>query len=294
MTSTLAEETSNPRVIVLSGLSGAGKTVALRAFEDLGFYCVDNLPTTLLPALVAALTAGDRARSAHIAVGVDVRSRGDLERLPEALSALTGAGVQAELLFLDSNEEVLLKRYSETRRKHPLSDGKRSLPDAIAEERRRLRPLAAIADRVVDSSEMNVHQLRRAIATGFGASAGESTLLFESFAYRRGLPPDSDFVFDARCLPNPHWDPRLRPLSGKDAAVREFLAAQPLVGHFLDDIVRLLEEWLPRFEGEDKRYLTVAIGCTGGRHRSVYLAERLAEHFRGKREQVLTFHRELD
>ncbi|HET6906622.1 MAG TPA: RNase adapter RapZ [Rhodanobacteraceae bacterium] len=294
MTSTLAEETSNPRVIVLSGLSGAGKTVALRAFEDLGFYCVDNLPTTLLPALVAALTAGDRARSAHIAVGVDVRSRGDLERLPEALSALTGSGVQAELLFLDSNEEVLLKRYSETRRKHPLSDGKRSLPDAIAEERRRLRPLAAIADRVVDSSEMNVHQLRRAIATGFGASAGESTLLFESFAYRRGLPPDSDFVFDARCLPNPHWDPRLRPLSGKDAAVREFLVAQPLVGHFLDDIIRLLEEWLPRFEGEDKRYLTVAIGCTGGRHRSVYLAERLAEHFRGKREQVLTFHRELD
>jgi UPF0042 nucleotide-binding protein len=281
-------------VIVLSGLSGAGKTVALRAFEDLGFYCVDNLPTSLLPALVAALTAGDRARSAHIAVGVDVRSRGDLERLPEALSALTGAGVQAELLFLDSNEEVLLKRYSETRRKHPLSNGSRSLPDAIAEERRRLRPLAAIADRVVDSSEMNVHQLRRAIATGFGASAGESTLLFESFAYRRGLPPDSDFVFDARCLPNPHWDPRLRPLSGKDAAVREFLAAQPLVGHLLDDIIRLLEEWLPRFESEDKRYLTVAIGCTGGRHRSVYLAERLAEHFRGKREQVLTFHRELD
>ena len=285
---------TRPRVIVLSGLSGAGKTVALRAFEDLGFYCVDNLPTSLLPALVAALTTGDRARSAHIAVGVDVRSRGDLERLPEALSALTGAGVQAELLFLDSNEEVLLKRYSETRRKHPLSDGKRSLPDAIAEERRRLRPLAAIADRVVDSSEMNVHQLRRAIATGFGASAGESTLLFESFAYRRGLPPDSDFVFDARCLPNPHWDPRLRPLSGKDAAVREFLLTHPLVGHFLDDIVRLLEEWLPRFEREDKRYLTVAVGCTGGRHRSVYLAERLAEHFRGKREQVLTFHRELD
>ena len=294
MTTDDSSEPSRPRVIVLSGLSGAGKTVALRAFEDLGFYCVDNLPTTLLPALVAALTAGERAAIAHIAVGVDVRSRGDLERLPDAISALTGSGIQTELLFLDSNEDVLLKRYSETRRKHPLSDGKRSLPDAIAEERRRLRPLAAIADRVVDSSEMNVHQLRRAIATGFGASDGESTLLFESFAYRRGLPPDSDFVFDARCLPNPHWDPRLRPFSGKDPAVREFLAAQPLVGHFLDDIVGLLEEWLPRFEGEDKRYLTVAIGCTGGRHRSVYLAERLAEHFRGKREQVLTFHRELD
>lgn len=287
-------EPTQPRVIVLSGLSGAGKTVALRAFEDLGFYCVDNLPTTLLPALVAALTTGERGPVAPIAVGVDVRNQGDLERLPEALSALTESGAQVELLFLDSSDEVLLKRYSETRRKHPLSNGKRSLPDAIAEERRRLRPLAAIADRVVDSSETNVHQLRRTIATGFGASEGESTLLFESFAYRHGLPLDSDFVFDARCLPNPHWDPRLRPLSGKDAAVREFLDEQPVVEHFLNDIIRLLEEWLPRFEGEDKRYLTVAVGCTGGRHRSVYLAERLAEHFRGKREHVLTFHRELD
>ncbi len=293
MNSTASAEPTRPRVIVLSGLSGAGKTVALRAFEDMGFYCVDNLPTTLLPALVAALTGGERAAVARVAVGVDVRSRGDLERLPEALSALADSGAQAELVFLDSNEGVLLKRYSETRRKHPLS-GKRSLPDAIAEERRRLRPLVAIADHVLDTSEMNVHQLRRAIATGFGGADGETTLLFESFAYRRGLPPDSDFVFDARCLPNPHWDPRLRPLSGKDAAVREFLDSQPLVGHFLDDIIRLLEEWLPRFEGEDKRYLTVAIGCTGGRHRSVYLAERLAEHFRGQREQVLTFHRELD
>ena len=290
---TSAEEPTPPRVIVLSGLSGAGKTVALRAFEDLGFYCVDNLPTALLPALVAALTGGERTPMTRIAVGVDVRSRGDLERLPEAISALAESGAQVELLFLDSNDAMLLKRYSETRRRHPLSSGKRSLPDAIAEERRRLRPLAAIADRVLDTGEMNVHQLRRAIATGFGAADGETTLLFESFAYRRGLPPDSDFVFDARCLPNPHWDPRLRPLSGKDAAVREFLAGQPLVEHFLDDIIRLLEEWLPRFEGEDKRYLTVAIGCTGGRHRSVYLAERLAEHFRGKWD-VLTFHREMD
>lgn len=281
------------RVIVLSGLSGAGKTVALRAFEDMGFYCVDNLPTTLLPALVAALTGSGREPMTRIAVGVDVRSRGDLERLPEALSALSASGAQVELLFLDSNDEVLLKRYSETRRSHPLS-GKRSLPDAIAEERRRLRPLATIADRIVDSSEMNVHQLRRSIATGFGATSGETTLLFESFAYRRGLPADSDFIFDARCLPNPHWDPRLRPLSGKDAAVREYLAGQPLVGKFLDDIANLLNEWLPRFEGEDKRYLTVSIGCTGGRHRSVYLAERLAEHFRDSREQVLIFHRELD
>src|SRR6185437_1268196 len=199
------EETPRPRVIVLSGLSGAGKTVALRAFEDLDFYCVDNLPTALLPSLVAALTGGERAGVARIAVGVDVRSRGDLERLPEALSTLVETGAQVELLFLDSSDEVLLKRYSETRRKHPLS-AKRSLPDAIAEERRRLRPLVAIADRVLDTGEMNVHQLRRAIATNFSAADGGTTLLFESFAYRRGLPPDSDFVFDARCLPNPNWD----------------------------------------------------------------------------------------
>ncbi|HWG11559.1 MAG TPA: RNase adapter RapZ [Rhodanobacteraceae bacterium] len=286
-------EAARPRVIVLTGLSGAGKTVALRAFEDLGFYCVDNLPTALLQSLVAALTVDDRLAMPRIAVGVDVRSRGDLERLPEALSALSAAGAETELLFLDSNEDILLKRFSETRRRHPLS-GQRSLPEAIAEERRRVHPLAAIADRVLDTSEMNVHQLRRAIATGFSAADGETTLLFESFAFRRGLPPDSDFVFDARCLPNPNWDPRLRPLSGKDAAVREFLAAQPHVNNFLRDIVGFLEEWVPRFESEDKRYLTVAIGCTGGRHRSVYLAERLAEHFRGHREQVLTFHRELD
>ena len=288
-----AEEPSRTRVVVLSGLSGAGKTVALRALEDLGFYCVDNLPTALLPALVAALTGGERVPMQRIAVGVDVRSRGDLERLPEALSQLAAAGAQVELVFLDSNAAVLLRRFSETRRLHPLA-GKRSLPDAIAEERRRLRPLAAIADRVLDSSEMNVHQLRRAIATAFGAAGGGMALLFESFAYRRGLPPDSDFVFDARCLPNPHWDPRLRPLSGKDAAVREFLDSQPLVGQFLEDIARMLDEWLPRFEGEDKGSLTVAIGCTGGRHRSVYLAERLAARFRGSREQVLTFHRELE
>lgn len=287
-----SDESSRARVIVLSGLSGAGKTVALRAFEDLDFYCVDNLPTGLLPALVAALTGADRDPATRIAVGVDVRSRGDLERLPDALSQLASKA-QVELLFLDSNDGVLLKRYSETRRRHPLA-GKRSLPDAIVEERRRLRPLIAIADRVIDSSEMNVHQLRRAIATEFGAAGGNMALLFESFAYKRGLPADSDFIFDARCLPNPHWDPRLRPLSGKDAAVREFLDSQPLVQQFLDGVARMLDEWLPRFEGEDKGSLTVAIGCTGGRHRSVYLAERLAERFRAQREQVLTFHRELD
>ncbi|HVU81787.1 MAG TPA: RNase adapter RapZ [Rhodanobacteraceae bacterium] len=282
------------RVVVLSGLSGAGKTVALRAFEDLGFYCVDNLPTALLPSLYRALVDGGREAPSGLAVGVDVRNRGDLERLPEALSRLAEAGADAELVFLESSDDVLLKRYASSRRRHPLSEKGRSLVDAIAEERRRLRPLLAIANRSIDTSDSNVHQLRRRIATDFGATSGGLTLMFESFAYGRGLPPDCDFVFDARCLPNPHWDPRLRPFSGKDAPVREFLDGQGLVVQYLADIQRFLDAWLPRFESEDKGYLTVAIGCTGGRHRSVYLAERLAEHYRASREQVLTFHRELE
>lgn len=281
-------------MVVLTGLSGAGKTVALRAFEDLGFYCVDNLPTGLLPSLYRALTDGGRGELSGIAVGVDVRSQGDLERMPEALSKLAEAGADAELVFLESSDTVLLKRYAYTRRRHPLSDNGLSLQDALAEERRRLRPLLAIANRSIDTSETNVHQLRRRIATEYGPATPGLTLMFESFAYARGLPPDSDFVFDARCLPNPHWDPRLRPFSGRDQPVREFLDGQGLVVEYLADVQRFLDVWLPRFESEDKGYLTVAIGCTGGRHRSVYLAERLAEHYRTSREQVLTFHRELE
>jgi UPF0042 nucleotide-binding protein len=281
-------------MVLLTGLSGAGKTVALRAFEDLGFYCVDNLPTGLLPSLYRALTDGGRGALTGIAVGVDVRSQGDLEQMPEALSRLAEAGADAELVFLESSDTVLLKRYAYTRRRHPLSESGLSLRDALAEERRRLRPLRAIANRSIDTSETNVHQLRRRIATEYGAATPGLTLMFESFAYGRGLPPDSDCIFDARCLPNPHWDPRLRPFSGRDEPVREFLGGQALVVQYLTDVQRFLDVWLPRFESEDKGYLTVAIGCTGGRHRSVYLAERLAEHYRASREQVLTFHRELE
>ncbi|MBN8735484.1 MAG: RNase adapter RapZ [Xanthomonadales bacterium] len=292
-TDSTATQSSVP-MVVLSGLSGAGKTVALRSFEDLGFYCVDNLPTSLLPSLYRALTDGGRGTLSGIAVGVDVRNQGDLERMPEALSKLAEAGADAELVFLDSSDAVLLKRYAYSRRRHPLSENGRSLIDALAEERRRLRPLRAIANRSIDTSDTNVHQLRRLIATQYGAATEGLTLMFESFAYGRGLPADCDFVFDARCLPNPHWDARLRPFSGQDAPVREFLDGQELVVQYLADVRRFLDAWLPRFENEGKGYLTVAIGCTGGRHRSVYLAERLAEHYRADREQVLTFHRELE
>lgn len=283
------------RLIVLTGLSGGGKTVALRALEDLEFYCVDNLPSALLPQLVNAVVKDGNLSHRRIAVGVDVRNRGtDFANMPSVLSELAAAGVQVQLVFLDCRDDVLIKRYSESRRRHPLAGRSGSLADAIAEERRLLRPLMAIAEKVIDSSELNVHQLRRLIATGYAQATEGLTLMFQSFAFRRGLPLDADFVFDARCLPNPHWTPHLRPLSGKDAPVRDFLDNEPLVGEYFADTARWLDAWLPRFEQDDRSYMTIAIGCTGGRHRSVYLVEKLATHFRDHRDGVLTFHRELE
>ena len=282
-------------LIVLTGMSGGGKTVALRALEDLEFYCVDNLPSALLPQLVNAVIHERRGKRRRIAVGVDVRNRGtDFAHMPAVLSELAAAGVQVHLIFLDCRDEVLIKRYSETRRRHPLATRGLSLADAIAEERRLLRPLMAIAEKVIDSSELNVHQLRRLVATGYAQATEGLTLMFQSFAFRRGLPLDADFVFDARCLPNPHWHPHLRPLSGKDAPVREFLDNEPMVSEYYADTVRWLDTWLPRFEQDDRSYMTISIGCTGGRHRSVYLVEKLAAYYRNHREGVLTFHRELE
>ncbi len=282
-------------LIVLTGLSGGGKTVALRALEDLEFYCVDNLPGSLLPHLVQAVLQDHSSRRRRIAVGMDVRNRGeDFSHLPSVLSELAAAGVQVHLIFLDCRDEVLIKRFSETRRRHPLALRGVSLADAIVEERRLLRPLMAIAEKVIDSSELNVHQLRRLIATGYAQATEGLTLMFQSFAFRRGLPLDADFVFDARCLPNPHWQPHLRPLSGKNAPVRDFLDGEPLVGEFFSDTVRWLDAWIPRFEQDDRSYLTISVGCTGGRHRSVYLVEKLADHYRNQREGVLIFHRELE
>lgn len=282
-------------LIVLTGMSGGGKTVALRALEDLEFYCVDNLPSALLPQLVGAVVEGSGSKHRRIAVGVDVRNRGaDFAHMPTVLSELTAAGVQVHLIFLDCRDEVLMKRFSETRRRHPLATRGLSLADAIAEERRLLRPLMAIAEKVIDSSELNVHQLRRLVATGYAQATEGLTLMFQSFAFKRGLPLDADFVFDARCLPNPHWHAHLRPLSGKDKPVRDFLDAEPLVGEYFADTARWLDAWLPRFEQDDRSYVTISIGCTGGRHRSVYLVEKLAAHYRARREGVLTFHRELE
>lgn len=283
------------RLIVLSGLSGSGKTVALRTLEDLDYYCVDNLPTALIPALVDAVHSGQPGRYPRIAVGVDVRNRPeDLLQLPQILAQVAHRGLNYELVFLDTRDEVLLKRFSDTRRRHPLTQDGLPLNDAIALERKLLRPLSAIADRVVDSSDMNVHQLRRTFATEYGTNAAALSLLFESFAYKRGVPSDADYVFDARCLPNPHWDPTLRPLSGRDAPIRDYFANLPEVQNFYQQVHAFLATWLPKFEADQRNYVTVCVGCTGGRHRSVYIAERLAEGFRDSRDNVMTFHRELE
>lgn len=287
-----------PILVVVSGMSGSGKTVALNTFEDLGFYCVDNLPAALLPDLVRDVTSAEDGGPPKIAVGIDVRNRhGDLDRVPAALSAVGAMGLEPRLVFFDACDASLLKRYSDTRRKHPLSQLGLSLPDAISLERQVLRPLRLLADAVVDTGDMNVHQLRRHVTTSFGlaAEAGMS-LLFESFAYRHGVPADADFVFDARALPNPHWVPALRPLSGRDAAVRDYLSEQPEVDEFYTGVRGFLDTWLPRLQRDSTRsYATIAFGCSGGRHRSVFLAERMAAHARDAGwEEVAVHHRELD
>jgi UPF0042 nucleotide-binding protein len=286
--------TESPPLVVVSGMSGSGKSVALNTFEDLGYYCVDNLPAELLPEFVRRLLAHD-SPPAKIAVGIDARSPGDLADVPEILSQLGTLGLDPRLLFLDTRDEVLLRRYADTRRRHPLSHLGLVLADAISLERQALKPLRQIADSVLDTSDLNVHQMRRHVLTEHGLSGVGPSLLFESFAYRRGVPPEADFVFDARVLPNPHWDARLRPLSGRDAGVREYLQAQPDVVAYTQQVQGFLDAWLPKLRNETRSYVTVAFGCTGGRHRSVYLAETLAAHYRNAGwAEVAAHHREID
>lgn len=284
-------------LVIVSGMSGSGKSVALNTFEDLGFYCVDNLPAELLPQFVRSVRGGEGAPD-KLAVGIDVRNRhSDLADIPGSLSAVGAMGLDPKLVFFESRDDALIKRYADTRRRHPLSHLGLSLADAISLERQVLKPLRQIADRVMDTSDLNVHQLRRQVITEFGLGRDSTvSLLFESFAYRHGVPADADFVFDARCLPNPHWNATLRPLSGRDEAVAGYLQAEPDAMKFVEQVSGFLDTWLPRLRVDGTRsYVTVAFGCTGGRHRSVYLAERMARHAREAGwDEVAVHHRELD
>lgn len=284
------------RVIIVSGLSGSGKTIALQTLEDLDYYCVDNLPFKLIRPLAREMLASGAALPPTVAVGVDARNFLDtLDRFPDMLAELRADGLTVDVLFLQAADEILLKRYGETRRRHPLSADGAPLRDAIREERRLLEPISAHADLLVDTSEINIYQLRELIRARVHDTPREAmSLLFESFGFKNGVPADADFIFDVRCLPNPHWVDELRPLTGRDAPVRDWLAANGDVEQMFTDISSFVDRWLPAYVRSNRSYMTVAIGCTGGRHRSVYLTERLREHFHGNALEVLVRHRELD
>ena len=283
-------------LIVVSGMSGSGKSIALHTFEDLGYYCVDNLPAEMLEAFVRGAT--DRnGMPQTLAVAIDARNRqADLSALPEWLDRLGTQGRRPKLIFFDADDSILLKRYAETRRRHPLSARGLGLTEAISAERELLQPLRAQADVVIDTSDLNVHQMRRRLIAELGLGSGRpASLLFESFAYRRGVPADADFVFDARCLPNPHWETRLRAFTGRDHPVREYLDAQTEVNDYVAQVSAFLDTWMPKIQADTRSYITVAFGCTGGKHRSVYLAETLAAHARARGwREVSVFHRELE
>lgn len=283
------------RLTVISGLSGSGKSVALHALEDLGFYCIDNIPAGLLRSVVEEiLPSGDRVFES-VGVGLDARNRpADLKKIPALVRDLRRDGLACELIFLQARDEILLSRFSETRRKHPLSTGNLSLREAVTRERELLGPIINAADLIIDTSKTSVYVLREQIRDRMGSrEPGSLSILIESFGYKHGLPADADFVFDVRCLPNPYWEPQLRPLCGKDDPVRQFLDAQPAVQEMIADITRFLESWIPRYREFQRSYLTVAIGCTGGQHRSVYVTEAVANRLTESHGPIRTRHHEL-
>jgi len=283
------------RLVIVSGLSGSGKSVALNLLEDLNFYCIDNVPAALLDTVITELVATADSIYDNLAVGVDARNRSaDLKSLPGLVRNLRSRGIHCEVIFLHAEDDILLKRYSETRRKHPLSDKGLSLADAIAREHELLGPIIDSAELVLDTTRTNVHELRSAIRERVGQrKEPELSILIESFGFKHGLPADADFVFDLRCLPNPYWEIQLRQLTGKDRPVIEYLDSMPGVQNMYTDILTFLEKWIPQYMDFNRNYLTVALGCTGGQHRSVYLVEKLAAELRRKFGPVQTRHNEL-
>lgn len=279
------------KFIIVSGLSGAGKTIALHSLEDLGAYCIDNLPVNVLPSIAMQIIES-AANYPCIAIGVDARNMA-LQDIPVLLQNLKKQDLNFQILFLEASDEILLKRFSETRRRHPLTSQNMSLVEALLRERQLLTPLSDFADIRIDTSNINIHQLRDLIRLRTGLQLTQQMpLLLQSFGFKRGKPAEADFVFDVRCLPNPYWESHLRGLTGRDAPVMEFLASQPQVIKFIESLSDFLAMWIPAFEAENRSYLSVAIGCTGGQHRSVYVVERLAEYFRTRRDTVLVRHRE--
>jgi len=280
--------------VVVSGRSGSGKSTALHLLEDNGFYCIDNLPAGLLPELARQAQNTDLSLP-KVAISIDARNLpSDLKRFPELLKQVRDAGIICDVLFLAATDEVLIKRFSETRRKHPLTDGNLSLGEAIAAELKLLEPIIDLASLKIDTSHLTLYQLRDQLKQRLLSSQNSGpSILIQSFGFKRGVPVDADLVFDVRCLPNPYWKPDLRPFCGKDQPIRDYLEAQPDVQEMYQDIYQYLHKWLPRYAAGERSYMSIAIGCTGGHHRSVYIAERLVQDLSDNFSNLLIRHRDL-
>lgn len=283
------------RLVIVSGRSGSGKSTALDVLEDNDYYCIDNLPATLLPELVERTLLNPDMLYPQIAVSIDARNQPyQLERFPELLADLRARHIQCDLLFLDANDETLLKRFSETRRRHPLTNDTRSLPEAIADEKRLLEPIIDLADLCIDTTHLNLYQLRDIIKLRLLDKPEPGTaFLIESFGFKRGVPVDADVIFDMRCLANPYWIPELRGYSGLDQPVIDYLSEQSEAEEMYQDLYTYLNKWLPRFAASNRAYVTVGIGCTGGQHRSVYMTERLGAALRKNLKNVQIRHRDV-
>jgi len=282
------------KFFIISGTSGSGKTIALQVLEDLGFYCIDNLPASLVPEMAARLL-GNKTEKHNCAISIDSRNQDFIGDLKNSFETLSTFNIETRVIFIDAEDNTLLKRYSETRRKHPLSDHETTLLEAIAKERKLLAHIAEIADRNINTSETTPHELRSIIRDDTANTSEHSlTLLFQSFGFKYGNPADSDYVFDVRCLPNPHWNVELKSMTGLDSPVRKFLSEQSTCNDMYEHIRDFIDHWLPHFVNDNRNYITVAIGCTGGQHRSVYLTSLLHQHFIEKPSiQTLLRHREL-
>ena len=282
------------KFFIISGTSGSGKTIALQVLEDLGFYCIDNMPASLM-AEMASRALGNKSNNQNLAISIDSRNQDFIGDLESSFANLESLSIEFRVIFLDADDSTLLKRFSETRRKHPLSDKHTSLSEAIAKERKLLEHISNIAHRHVNTSNTTPHELRSIIRDDSAIDNEHSlTLLFQSFGFKYGSPIDADYVFDVRCLPNPHWQAELKPLTGLDAPVQNYLAEQPLCNEMYVQIRNFIEQWLPHFNDDNRNYITVAVGCTGGQHRSVYLCNLLRGHFSEDASiQTLVRHREL-
>ena len=279
-------------IVIVSGRSGSGKSTALNVLEDIGYYCIDNLPVTLLSPLIKRLEFEKVIE--RVAVGIDARNiADDLVMFPEIIGSFNNDEVRTMILYLDAASPALVKRFSETRRKHPLTNDQRDLREALDQETQLLDPISDMASLSIDTTDMTIHELRDEIRIRVSEETHEFALLFQSFAYKRGVPVDADLVFDVRCLPNPHWEPELKTLTGLQTPVQEFLDGQNEFAEMYQDLSEYLDKWLPKFKVNNRSYLTIAVGCTGGQHRSVYMTQKLFDHYQNRFANVQMRHREL-